>query len=209
MWHNSKTNRIKGFTLIELLVSLGIMIFMLSVVLSNQSKYTGVASLNNTASDIYLSLRQAQAYGVGVREFTPGSVEFNVSYGVSFNTSASGSNDAYIFFADRGALNGEYDSGWDCAVGGSSECLSKTSILQGNVVQNICYVRDDDSEVCDLGGVDITFSRPDTKANFVFFNSSHNIVAVSGLKGAKIVLESPSAITRTVIVYTTGQVSIQ
>lgn len=193
----------------EVLVSMGIIVAMLSVVLPSQTTYTGRAALNNAADNIYLSIREAQVYGVGVKEFTPGSVEFAVSYGVSFNTTSSGSRDAYISFADRGVLNQKYDSGWSCPIGGSSECISKTTLNGVITIGDICYIRNNGTESCVVNGVDITFKRPDTKAVIQFFNSAGNPMPVPNLKGAKIELIAPDGQIRTILVYTTGQISVQ
>lgn len=202
-------SKVEGFTLVEALVTLGIMATIFSVILFNQADYTAGSSLNNAADEVYVLLRQAQIYGVGVKEFTPGSTEFDVSYGVSFNTSGSGSDDAYIFFADRGVLNQRYDSGWNCPTGGSSECISKTLLTRGITISNVCYVRNNDTESCSPRGADITFKRPDTAAQIKMINSSGNEMSVPNLKAAKIELTSPDGVDKTILIYQTGQISIQ
>lgn len=193
-----------------MIVSLGIMLAMLSIVLSGQSTYTNEASFNSVSDDIYFSLKQAQVYGVGVKEFTPGSSEFDVSYGLSFNISPNGTNDSYIFFGDRGVRNQIYDSGWACPTDPGSECVAKTQFAHNATITQICYIRTNDTEVCNLGRVDVSFTRPDPSANMVFFNSQGNgTITPSNLKGAKIDLSAPDGKTGTVIIYTTGQVSIE
>ena len=204
--HN-KTHR--GFTLVELVMSLGIITIILTLVLSNQSKYTDGTALTSLADDIGLSLSQAQIYGVSVKEFSPGSNEFNSAYGVEFNLTDSGSNDAYISFADRGSRNFQYDDGWACPIGGSSECLSKTTITRGNMITALCSITANNQESCNIGRIDVIFVRPLTNANFTFFNSAGNKFTVPNARGARIMLESSSGATRSVVVYTTGQISIQ
>lgn len=202
---------ISGFTLAEVVVSLGIMVLVLSIVLANQSTYTATAALNNNADTIYLSMREAQTYGVGVREFSPGSTEFNISYGLAFNISSSGSNNAYIFFADRGALNSRYDSGWACPTGGASECISKTLLTHGTTISQICYIRYNGNTMCNIGGADIVFARPETEARIMVFNQAGNYMdpQPDNLAGVRIDLVSPGGRTRTVSVYKTGQISVQ
>ena len=200
----------KGFTLIELLVSLSIMVAIFTIVLSNQSKYTDGTALTGLADEIGLQLTQAQIYGVSVKEFTPGSEEFNAAYGLSFNVSSGGSNSAYVYFADRGTtLNGKYDSGWSCPVDTNSECISKTAITRGNTISAICYIHKSGPEQCNLGGVDITFVRPDVAANITYFNQNGTKLNLPNAIGTRIELSSSSGAKRNIFVYDTGQISVQ
>lgn len=210
-----------GFSLVELLMTLAIMVTVLSVVLSSQSNYTSTAILNNAADEIALLLRQAQVYGVGVKEFTPGSTEFDLSYGVSFNTTDTGSDDAYIFFADRTTEtvphNQRYtygDDNWDCPPESDSECIYKTILPSGIVVSDICFTRTNNNQTCiqnpgGARGVDITFTRPNTDATMRFFSSSGTNMTINNLQSAIITLRSPEEVTRDIIVYTNGQISIE
>ena len=195
-----------------MVVSLGIIVVVLSFVLSNQSKYTDGTALTSLADDISLSLSQAQIYGISVREFSPGSSEFEIAYGMEFNISPQGSNSSYIYFADRGIGNGTYDSGWDCPLGGNSECISKTDISRGNTITKLCAIPDSGPDYCDdIGRLDITFLRPLPDAKFVFFDSNGTPppLSLSGIKGAKIEVSSPSGGIRSVSVFISGQISVQ
>jgi hypothetical protein len=193
-----------------MLVSIGIMLVIISIVIFNQSKYTTGAAIQNAANDISLALRQAQVYGVSVKEFTPGSNDFSPAYGMSFNILSSGGNNAYIFFADRGVQNGRYDGVWACALGGASECLDKTTMGQGNIISGLCQILPPNVEVCNLGRVDITFLRPSTDARFAFFHSTGGQISLPNAKGVRIKLTSPSTgLIRSVVIYRTGQISVQ
>ncbi len=198
-----------GFTLIELLVSLGIVTVILSVVLLNQNAYTDGAALSILADELSLTVSQAQAYGIAVRELTPGSSNFSASYGLTVSLLGSGSPYAYLFFADRNN-NKLYDGDWSCPVGGASECLEKVAISRGNFVDSLCVVVTSGADQCDtLKRIDVSFLRPDTVAQLTFFNSSGAVFTPSNMRGAKIVLKSPGGLTKSVIVYETGQVSVQ
>lgn len=206
-YHNSQ----EGFTLPEMLVSLGIVAVILTVVLTNQSTYTEGAALSNLADNISLSISEAQVYGVSVKEVAPGSSDFSSAYGMDFRLdSAGGSDSAYIFFADKN-LDEVYGSGWDCPADASSECLDKTEITGGNFIDSLCVIHTDDTEDCDLGRLSITFTRPDTRARFVFFNSSGGVISPSSIKGARIKVKAPppSELAKEVSVYTTGYISTQ
>ena len=195
-----------GFTLIELLVSISIVSVILTVVVLNQSTYTDGAALTNLADEISSTISQAQAYGIGVKEVSAGSSEFNASYGLAFSLLGSGSNTAYIYFAD---LNGNkiYTGNWSCD---TAECLSKVNITRGNVIADICVIKTSGSDQCNSAErADVSFARPNTEAQIKLFNNGGQPLNESNLKGIRIELKSPRGLTRSVTVYTTGQISTQ
>jgi len=200
-----------GFTLVELMVSIAIVTVILTVIISNQSTYTDTAALAGLADEISLTISQAQVYSIGVKELSTGSQVFSSSYGLSFSllSGNSGSNVDYIYFADR---NGDlvYSGDWLCATGGpSDECLSKTNITRGNLIQSMCVVLVSGPDVCDVGRVDISFVRPDTEAQIKLFDLNGVAYPPTSMKGAKIMLVSPKGATRSVSVFSTGQISEQ
>jgi len=194
---------------VELLVSLGIMVAILTLVLANQSQYTEGTALTGLADDISLDLAQAQTYGVSVREFSPGTEEFDAAYGVSFDLISQGGESAYIYFADRGAKNKIYDGGLSCPTDTNSECIRKNNILRDNTISELCYIHKSGPEQCSLGRIDITYLRPDTKAEIVFFNQNGTVLNVPNAVAARIKVASPSGSIRSIYVYKAGQISVQ
>ena len=65
------------------------------------------------------------------------------------------------------------------------------------------------ADICTVGRVDISFARPNTEAQILFFNNGGQLFNPANMKGAKIVLESSGGLTRLVTVYATGQISVQ
>lgn len=195
-----------GFTLVELLITLSILVVILTVVLMNQSKYTDRITLTNVADDIGLSISQAQVYSIGVKEVSTGSNIFSNAYGVTFNLLASGSNSSFISFADR---NGDkiYNGNWTCQTGGLEECLSKTDISHGNFIESICVIEISGAETCDMGRIDVTFTRPNTEAQIKFYDAGGQAYIPANMSGARINLTSPAGSLTSVAVYKTGQVS--
>ncbi|MEK7147699.1 MAG: prepilin-type N-terminal cleavage/methylation domain-containing protein [Patescibacteria group bacterium] len=199
----------KGFSLVELLVSLGIMVTILSVVISSQSTYTDTQSINNLADEISLTLSQSQAYGTAVKEFSPGSANFSGAYGMSLSLLSSGSNKDYIFFAD---LNGNniYDGDWNCQMGAGFECLEKVTTVRGNYIDSFCILRSGGlGEMCDVAKrVDIDYVRPNTSAQINFFDNGGQSLSVPNTNGVKIILKTPQGKSRSVLAYINGQISV-
>lgn len=202
-----QTNR--GFTLVELLVTISIMLVILGTLVFNQSSYSDGAALQNLADTIGLTLRQAQIYGISVKELGTGSNNFSAAYGADFDVTDPAYKTSYIFFADLPPYNEIYDSGQSCPLGGSSECIAKTTITQGDSISSICEIPLAGGNNCSMGRVDITFLRPEINAQIVFFDASGHQLSLTGVKGAEIELVSPSDATRSVTVYTTGQISVK
>jgi Tfp pilus assembly protein FimT len=199
----------RGFTVIELLVSIGIILAIVSVVITSQNTYTDDASLLNLADEISLRIAQAQAYGTGVRELTPGSSNFAISYGLVFSLRDSVTE--YISFADRNG-NNRYDNSWSCPVGGTSECLEKVTISGANFLEDLCSLKINPSDnKCRVDRVDISFKRPNTDAQLLFLrrNGSTFNVGAGKIKGAKMIFKGPEGSTRSVIIYETGQISVE
>jgi prepilin-type N-terminal cleavage/methylation domain-containing protein len=217
MFHIYKKNA--GFSLAELLVSLGILTVILAIILSSQSNYTNRAALTNLADEIGLSIAQAQVYGVGTKEFSVGSGEFSASYGLTFSLlgGSAGSPTAYFYFADRDPdLTGPllpdkvYGGNWNCVPGGANECLEKVTISGGNSIQSLCVVFTSGGDDCTTPRrIDISFDRPNTEAQLIFFNSVPATYVPANMKGARITLISASGLIKSVLVYKSGQISIQ
>jgi prepilin-type N-terminal cleavage/methylation domain-containing protein len=193
-----------GFTLIEIVVTTAIMAVLMGIVLSNQSTYSQSTLLNNTAVDASLLVRQAQVSGVSVREYQTGTGNFNAAYGAMFERGLG-----YYFFADLPPRDGYYDDAASCPTGAGKECLSLTTPPQGVSVDSICSITTSDVTTCNVGRVDITFIRPDVDAHFVFWDTAMQPLSVPGVKGVKIIFKTSAGVEKSVVVYTTGQISIQ
>jgi len=108
VWHYSKffilkmSNEFKkGFTLVELLVTVSIATILMSLVLFNYGTFNDNIALSSAGQEMAIAVRQAQAYGVNVKEVKAGSGKFNSGYGIYFNPADSPS-DYYIFVDTNG-----------------------------------------------------------------------------------------------------------
>lgn len=192
---NCKLRTNKGFSMIELVVSTGILIIITTVVLVNHSAFGGNVLLGALAYDVGLSVRQAQVFGLSVREFNVGSGTFDIGYGVHFDVNDSTS---YRIFADIDKSK-TFNQG-----DGTEEVFF---IGQGFSIVRTCVTSPSNVEICsDVGNVsvlDITFIRPDPDA-FIRINGD----AVTLYQSARMVIQSPRGNEREVTVESTGQISI-
>jgi len=196
----------RGFTLIELLVSMGIMIVITSVALVQHNQFNETLALTNLAYEVGLSVRQAQVFGISVREFEGsarvGAAE-NFLYGVHFEYDPQNRTE-YVLYAD---LNDDEQFTND------TEIVETTSITRGNFIDQFCGIRagaatcsQGVSALGSLQSLSIQFRRPNPDAVIVGDTGS----GPSLYESALVVLRSQeSNATRCVRIRPTGQVSIE
>jgi prepilin-type N-terminal cleavage/methylation domain-containing protein len=194
----------RGFTLVELVVVMGIGVLIMTTIVGGQSKYTDAVALKGLANDVSLDLRQAQVYGISVKVSPTDNTDFNGIYGLSFNKSYVSD---YIAFKEGSGTSGVYDSNNHTSCSG--ECLLINTINRGNKINQLCRIPNSGSEDCTLGRADITFVRPSTEARIIYFNSSGGVVSGTGYKGLRTEFISPGGLKRSVVIYTSGQISVQ
>ena len=205
----------RGFTVIELIVTTGIIVLILGVVLAGYPRFRTHSSLAALARSVGLLVREAQVYGLAVKQFPTGSKDFP-PYGVHIGMQRPRE---IILFGDldSGARAGVYDIGDGCATP-DTECIRRFTLTGPEYIDKICVNPGGGSgipnpelgELCssDENGipeVNITFRRPDPEAIIVTSDSSKTY------NGASIYLRSNSipGEHRQVRVWVTGQISIQ
>lgn len=184
-------HRVRGFTLIELLMVLSILTVISTVLLANHTRFNGTVLLTSLAYDVALSIREAQVFGVSVRQFSD---DFQVGYGVRFSTTNS-----YDFFADTNT-NQAYDDGVD-------SIIRTYTLSRGHSIQSFCGVTSVGVERCSdsqtpISHLDVVFFRPDPDA---IMTSNEPGIYSQGI----ITVASPAGDTRTITVASTGQISVQ
>lgn len=179
----------RAFSLIELLVAVGIFVAISSVVLANHARFNSSVLLGALAYDIALSLREAQVFGLSVRQF--GS-DFQVGYGIRFSD-----DDSYFFFADTNASRAYEES---------DSVVRVYTLGRSHRITAFCGITAAGIEHCSNGAV------PIDHLDIVFFRPDPDAVMSSGEPGfyshARIAVSSPSGESRTVEVASTGQVSV-
>jgi prepilin-type N-terminal cleavage/methylation domain-containing protein len=196
--------RKKGFSLVELLVVLAIFIIITTVVLFNQNKFSSDISISNVAYDVALQIRQAQVYGILVKEGEIQSDDFNSAYGIHFSRATDNSGVLQMFSDEDDDF--QYDAGADLEVGPVRRPAEENKIidvcsydLNGN--NKSCFSSNNDT----VDSLDIVFKRPEPAAII-----THQSSGSENRKGqVDIIIESSLGDkTRTVKVFSSGQISV-
>lgn len=212
-----------GFTLVELLVTIVIFVVITGVVLLNSNRFDSSVLLNNFAYDVALTIKQAQSYGVNVRENINTGFNTSVSgaYGIHFNRLVDSTK--FVLFNDTigGPLSpntpdqtyeGSFSS---CPINDpNSECIQKFSMTKGTNVLRMCA--GSNKTECDDGlheatSLSILFYRPSLEAK-IYMNgqSATDLSGQSNSKAyAKITLAAGDGRTVDVVVTSVGQIYVK
>lgn len=192
-----KGNYKKGFTLVELLVTITIFVILTGVVLFNQSRFNSSILLTNLAYDTALTVRQAQTYGINIKEFNVnGTGNFFVPYGVHFDMSAPKS---FILFADL-ATKGFYDYSTSTC-DSPNGCVNRYNISRGNYISDLCI----NDTTCGQKTLDIVFVRPNPDAHIRAYDGTTKL---SEQTSATVVLKGSDGSTRKIGVRNNGLIEI-
>ncbi len=176
-----------GFSLIELMVTIAIVTLITGIVMVKYSSFNSVVLLKSQTYELALDIRTAQVYGVNAKG---ASTSFRGAYGMYFNMA---NPNQYILFKDAdGGNEREYDSG--------EEVGDTYTIDPRFAITAICST----SGSCGVGQASVAFRRPDFDA-YISLDSS------SGVPQIIIVITSlsDSTFSREVVVYSSGQISVQ
>lgn len=177
----AKKQTIRGFTLVELLVTISIFVILTGVVLLNQGRFNSTILLTNLAYDTALTIRQAQTYGINIKEFNNSSLSGKfLPYGVHFDKAHPKS---FILFADVQYDDSDktahvYSSSADSATCQAEYgCVNRYSIKQGNYISDLCV-----GGVCSQNSLDILFQRPNPDA-IIFPSGAEATVILKSVEG--------------------------
>ncbi len=194
-----------------MLVVCAIIAVITMVLLFRQSKFDSSTVMRSLAYSIALSVRQAQVYGISVVGTGSGAPVFAPAYGVDV-----GNGTSYIVFADLSG-NNIYDSGYTDG-NGNHELVQTFNINNGYTISEVCAIGSgvkncSGSDTSGTGStnityLDIVFKRPNPDAIIVPLNSSHGLVA--GTYGSGYIqIKASDGTTRSIRVYTTGEMSVE
>jgi len=198
-WHHKKRvrNASRGFSLVELLAVLAVLAIITAVVLSGSARGRSGLFLTNSAYELALFVREAQAYGVSARKEVISTAD-SAPYGVFLDRNVG--NSATLFTDLSNPLNNIYDSG-------GGELVQTLTLTGGSTVFRFCGtpVGGGAEQCSDAGGpntLHIAFKRPNPDA------------IITGLPGpvsyesATVTLMSPYGEQRTIQILVTGQIAV-
>jgi len=176
----------KAFSLIEFLVTMSIFTVISMALFINYPQFKGRVALKRTVQEVALSIRQAQVYGLAVREFGAGSGVFP-GYGVNFDING-GETNSFVLFADVDA-DKLYDAGED---------VEQYGIQTGDTIYELCA----NSCLTPINSLNIVFLRPNpivtlTEDGFTTFPD------------VQIKIHSRGGEERIITVWATGQVAVK
>ncbi len=216
-----------GVTVIEMVVVVGIIALVSGVMIFNYSDFSTNVSVRNLAQEIALSVRKAQTYATSVRSIEglngvnskafPG---YGISFAVSNNPvvpdEITPGPRQFVLFADANLdsndLSGinRYEKGTSCGTPSFlDECLESFTINTADKVQSICVNENTSRSRCytDDARLDVTFRRPSPDATICV--STSTVDGDCSISYAVITLESAKGLQRKVLVWNTGQISVQ
>ena len=181
-----------GFSLVELMVTIGIVTLVTGVVLIRYSSFNSVVILKSQAYEMGLDIREAQVFGVSVGGSTG---QFREAYGMYINLSTP---NIYTLFQDAPG------SGTDLVYDAGEEVGEVYVIDPRFTILEICTTFAATYDCAGATEASIAFKRPDFDARMTT-NGEPNPQQIEIVIAA---VEDPS-VRRTVVVYASGQISIQ
>ena len=194
----------KGFTLVEVMVSVAVIGAVMSLVFFDGRTFNNNFSVVSNAKDLILATRQAQSYGVSVREQSAGTSQFSYAYGIMFDKNDT---NAYIFVDKNG--NRRYDGDSQCL--SSGECVEKIVIRDGVYVSNICGMLSGGSSftcASNTRQAHIVYVRPLTDAGITLTNLDSSVDS-SVYSRVRISLVGPLGKTVNISINVTGQITLE
>ena len=189
--------------MLEVVVVLGIMVIVVGMMLANFPRFRENLSIEREGSKLVLALRKAQSYALGVREFSAPGITLNddpfcttppvkfPGYGVFIDTSL---DKEYIIFGDVNC------SRWFETFPVNEEITKTKTELQINI-GNITAYGPSCLTGCAVDMLGVLYLRP---GPIIFISDG-----LSDYDYAEISLRSKGGIIKTVVVRSSGQVSIQ
>lgn len=179
----------RGFTLVELIVVVGIMSVIMLLVVFNSRNFNDDLALRASANEISLAMRQAQNFGISVKESSSGGANFGAPYGIAFDLS----NPTYAFIYSDTNNNRAYNGTLACT--GSDECRENILIRGGIQINRLCAIYTASGALnCFAGGgmryMVLTYVRPNPEPVIKIFDGS-NVEVVGPWKTAYIELIGP------------------
>ncbi len=202
-----KSDRNRAFSLIELMVVIAIFSIISGVVLFDYGKFSSNLVVTNLAYEAALAVRQAQVYGISVKQTLKAQgaagVSLDASYGVWF--SKSDPQNFFLFADAPGGVTNKFDQ--------SNEEQEEAFSMNGsNKISRFCVTPSEGgTPTCSGNGLNylsIIFKRPEPNAKIYGFASSGGSDISLGSKAEIMFTSGRGDKIARMIVTNTGQISI-
>ncbi len=189
-------HKTSGFTVIELMVTIAIVVLVTGLIMIQYSSFNNSVLLRNQAYLTAFDVREAQSLAVSVKGQ---GAQFREEYGLYFEMNTP---TTYKLFQDNTANGNHVPARFNVGeqIGVPYRVDPRfivKDICATNGASRTCYRQD-----AALNTIAISFRRPDFEASF-YSPSKTNIQSVEIIFGTE-----NSTIERSVIIYKTGQVSV-
>jgi len=193
---------VRGFTLVEIMITTIILVVVTSMLLPNFRAFSADINLRRSAQEMALVIREAQASAFAVRGFdhdnNPGTPLLFTSWGVYFDIANPNS---FIIFVDA-----DGDDTYD-----QDESVRTITVPSPIKIDRLCKgLETSEPDLCtgdapSITRLDVTYQRPNPDTTL-----RANLLPDPGTyTDLQIVLRNPEGQERTVVVWSTGQISIK
>jgi type II secretory pathway pseudopilin PulG len=208
-------------TLVELIVVLAIFMVVTGLTIFDYGSFRTSTSLQNLSDDVALSIRKAQSYAVGAYG---SNANFSYGYGIHFSLIPApatdprlGSTKSFVLYTDvSGDKAYSYAQGTPSCGNPTSinECTELLTISTADSISNISLNMSNNAVVAlePIDALDIYFVRPNLNAFFCYRKGGAlggGSCDNTGISNVEIGLASATGRTRSIKVWTTGQISTQ
>lgn len=181
----------------EMLIVTIIIGIVTGIMLSGYKTYGARLNVRRSANEVALAIREAQANALAVKGF--GSPPVFTSWGVYFRKSVSTTQ--FNIFVDSNG-NESYDSG---------ESVKTVSIMNGVKILSLAKgLETSEPDSSSIDRLDIVYQRPNPDTTLKADGGTCSGAVVSGTcPDVEIILQGTDGTQRTVVVWSTGQISVK
>jgi type II secretory pathway pseudopilin PulG len=197
-----------GFSVLELIITISIFVVLTTGFLLNYNSFNKRITLDTLAQEIAQWARETQISAMGVKR-SSAVLSTHSGYGLHFDIATP---DRFIYFADRLANQNRYDAGTGACGTAGTECERVVMLPVGNVISALCGETSSNGATC-TGGVfknsnvfDVVFTRPNPDASILGDLSGSSFP--TAYSRARITVTSVKGYSRTIEIWTTGQITV-
>lgn len=202
-------NTNSGFTLTELMITITVFVLLSAAVIVNFRHVDNSLVLQNVAHQVAVIIRKAQISGISNKGLVTGGLEIFPSYGVHFDTTGPAPHNTFTLFAD---LPSPFVTDGVCSgtcpllppPPPGKEGIQRYTLAPGYTIKDLCGNSETTGAPgCNQNRLNITFVRPNPDA--VLKRNAGD----TPYSNAKVIIQSRTGVTKSIIIWKTGQISIE